>query len=128
MVVMFLVASAFDVFARHEPGMLVEIDIFPFGLQQLANAAQRAQADPRRELGLLLHRPNTLVLLTGGKSVVIGGHLLEAVMQFQQLYGRKDPASFCLIVGRDQRGRCRPVPSDRPRPIRPAKVGAFWPS
>jgi hypothetical protein len=36
-------------------------------------------------LSLLLQRPNALVLLTGGEGVVVGGHLLEAVMQFQQL-------------------------------------------
>jgi hypothetical protein len=32
----------------------VQIDIFPFGLQQLTNPAQGAQADLERELSLLL--------------------------------------------------------------------------
>ncbi|MNR44302.1 hypothetical protein D3C85_1630220 [compost metagenome] len=54
MVVLFLAASAFDVFTGEEPGLLVQIDIFPFGLQQLANPAQGAQADPERELRFLL--------------------------------------------------------------------------
>ncbi|EJM48101.1 hypothetical protein PMI28_05677 [Pseudomonas sp. GM48] len=54
MMVLFLTPGAFDVFTGEEPGLLVQIDIFPFGLQQLANPAQRAQADPERELGLLL--------------------------------------------------------------------------
>ena len=54
MVVLFLAAGAFDVFTGEESGLLVQIDIFPFGLQQLANPAQRAQADPERELGFLL--------------------------------------------------------------------------
>lgn len=54
MVVLFLAASAFDIFAGKEPRLLVQIDIFPFGLQQLANPAQRAQADPERELGFFL--------------------------------------------------------------------------
>lgn len=38
-VVLFLATGAFDVFAREEPGLLLQIDIFPFGLQQLANPA-----------------------------------------------------------------------------------------
>jgi hypothetical protein len=50
MVVLFLAACAFDVFAGEEPRLLVQIDIFPFGLQQLAYPAQGAQADPEREL------------------------------------------------------------------------------
>ena len=50
MVVLFLAPGAFDVLAGEEPGLLVQIDIFPFGLQQLANPAQGAQADPKREL------------------------------------------------------------------------------
>ncbi|MNP43348.1 hypothetical protein D3C76_1371630 [compost metagenome] len=54
MVVLFLAAGAFDVFTGEEPGLLVQIDIFPFGLQQLANPAQGAQADPERELRFLL--------------------------------------------------------------------------
>ena len=48
MVVLFLAPDAFDVFAGEEPGLLVQIDIFPFGLQQLANPTQRAQADPEQ--------------------------------------------------------------------------------
>jgi hypothetical protein len=54
MVVLFLAPGAFDVFTGEEPGLLVQVDIFPFGLQQLANPAQGAQADPERELSLLL--------------------------------------------------------------------------
>ena len=54
MVVLFLGACVFDVFTGEKPGLLVQIDIFPFGLQQLANPAQRAQADPERELGFFL--------------------------------------------------------------------------
>ncbi|MNY72503.1 hypothetical protein D3C86_2110790 [compost metagenome] len=54
MVVLFLAAGAFDVFAGEEPGLPVQIDIFPFGLQQLANPAQGAQADPERELSFFL--------------------------------------------------------------------------
>ena len=54
MVVLFLAAGAFDVFAGEEPGLLVQIDIFPFGLQQFTNSAQRAQANPERELRFLL--------------------------------------------------------------------------
>ena len=50
MVVLFLAASAFDVFTGEKPRLPVEIDIFPFGLQQLANPAQGAHADPKREL------------------------------------------------------------------------------
>ena len=38
-VVLFLATGAFDVFAREEPSLLLQIDIFPFGLQQLANPA-----------------------------------------------------------------------------------------
>ncbi|BBH34317.1 hypothetical protein PBDP_3854 [Pseudomonas sp. St290] len=53
-VVLFLATGAFDVFAGEEPGLQVQIDIFPLGLQQLANPAQRAQADPERELSFLL--------------------------------------------------------------------------
>ncbi|MCY1450364.1 hypothetical protein D9M71_671640 [compost metagenome] len=49
-----LAPGTFDVFAGDEPGLLVQIDIFPFGLQQLANPAQRAQADPECELGFFL--------------------------------------------------------------------------
>lgn len=30
------------------------------------------------------------------------------------------------LCGAGSGGRCRPVPSGHPRPIRPAKVGAFW--
>jgi len=85
MVVLLLAASAFDTFTGEKPRLLVQIGIFPFGLQQLAYPAQRTPADPERELSLLLQRPNALVLLTGGEGVVVGGHLLEAVMQFQQL-------------------------------------------
>jgi hypothetical protein len=33
MVVLFLAASAFDVFTGEEPRLQVQIDIFPFGLQ-----------------------------------------------------------------------------------------------
>jgi hypothetical protein len=54
MVVLFLAAGAFDVFTGEEPRLSVQIDTFPFGLQQLANPAQRTQADPKRELSLLL--------------------------------------------------------------------------
>ena len=49
MVVLLLAPGAFDVFAGEEPGLLVQIDIFPFSLQQLTNPALRAQADPERE-------------------------------------------------------------------------------
>ncbi|MNG37279.1 hypothetical protein D3C84_1245790 [compost metagenome] len=54
MVVLFLAPGAFDVFTGEEPGLPVQIDIFPFGLEQLANPAQRAQADPECELGFFL--------------------------------------------------------------------------
>ena len=54
MVVLFLATSAFDIFAGEEPDLLVQIDIFPFGLQQLAYPTQGAQTDPERELGFLL--------------------------------------------------------------------------
>ena len=37
--VLFLTAGAFDIFAGEEPGLLVQVDIFPFGLQQPANPA-----------------------------------------------------------------------------------------
>lgn len=40
-VVLFLAAGTFDVFAGEEAGLPVQIDIFPFGLQQLANPTQR---------------------------------------------------------------------------------------
>lgn len=42
MVVLFLAAGAFDVFTGEEPGLPVQIDILPFGLEQLTNPAQRA--------------------------------------------------------------------------------------
>ena len=54
MVVLFLAPGAFDVFAGEEPGLPVQIDILPFGLEQLTNPAQRAQANPERELRFLL--------------------------------------------------------------------------
>ncbi len=54
MVVLLLAPGAFDVFAREEPRLLIQIDIFPFGLEQLSNPAQGAQADPERELGFFL--------------------------------------------------------------------------
>ncbi|MNL32934.1 hypothetical protein D3C87_1548180 [compost metagenome] len=54
MVVLFLAPGTFDVFTREEPGLLFQIDIFPFGLEQLANPAQGAQADPERELSFFL--------------------------------------------------------------------------
>lgn len=38
MVVLFLAACAFDVFTGEKSGLLVQIDIFPFGLQQLGIA------------------------------------------------------------------------------------------
>jgi len=104
MVVLFLAAGAFDVFTGEEPRLSLQIDIFPFGLQQLANSAQRAQADPERELGFFFQRPNAVVFLPGGEGAVIGGHLLEAVVQFQQLSRRKDAASFGFVVGWDQWG------------------------
>ena len=50
MVVLFFAPGAFDVFTGEEPGLPVQIDIFPFGLEQLANPAQRAQADPELSL------------------------------------------------------------------------------
>jgi hypothetical protein len=90
MVVLFLAPAAFDVFTGEESGLLVQIDIFPFGLQQLANSAQGAQADPERELGFFFQRPNAFILLTCGEGVVVGRHLLEALVQFQELRGRKD--------------------------------------
>lgn len=52
--VLFLAPSAFDVFTGEEPRLPVQIDIFPFRLQQLANPAQRAQADSKRELSFFL--------------------------------------------------------------------------
>jgi hypothetical protein len=42
MVVLFLTAGAFDVFTGEESRLPVQIDIFPFVLQQLANPAQGA--------------------------------------------------------------------------------------
>ena len=51
---LFLAPGAFDVFTGEEPGLPVQIDIFPFGLEQFTNPAQRAQADPERELRFLL--------------------------------------------------------------------------
>ena len=53
MVVLFLAASAFDIFAGEEPGLPVQIDLFPFGLQQLANPAQRAQTDLEQRAAFL---------------------------------------------------------------------------
>lgn len=99
MVVLFLAPGAFDVLAGEEPGLPVQIDILPFGLEQLANPAQRAQVDPECELRFLLYRSNAVVFLPRGQGVVIGGHLLEAVVQFQQLSRRKDAASFRFVVG-----------------------------
>ena len=54
MVVLFLASGAFDVFAGEESGLPVQVNIFPFGLQQLAYPTQGAQTDPERELGFLL--------------------------------------------------------------------------
>ena len=54
MVVLFLAAGAFDVFAGEEPRLPLQIDIFPFGLVQLSGPAQGAQTDPARELGFFL--------------------------------------------------------------------------
>jgi hypothetical protein len=54
MVVLFLAPSAFDVFAGEESSLPVQIDMFPFGLEQFTNPAQRAQANPERELRFLL--------------------------------------------------------------------------
>jgi len=54
MAVLFFAACAFDVFAGEEPSLLVQIDIFPFGLVQLSDPAQGAQTDPARELGFFL--------------------------------------------------------------------------
>ena len=54
MVAWFLAPGAFNVFTGEEPSLPVLIDIFPFGLQQLANPAQGAQADPERELRFLI--------------------------------------------------------------------------
>lgn len=42
--------------------------------------------------------PNALVFLAGGEGIVIGRHLLEAVVQFQQLRGRRDALKACIIV------------------------------
>ncbi|VVP14745.1 hypothetical protein PS850_03556 [Pseudomonas fluorescens] len=63
MVVLLLAASALTFFTREEPRLPVQIDIFPFGLQQLANPAQRTQADPERELGFFSQRPNAVGFL-----------------------------------------------------------------
>ncbi len=54
MMVLFLAPGAFDVFTGEEPGLPVQVDIFSFGLEQLANPAQGGQADPERELYFLL--------------------------------------------------------------------------
>jgi hypothetical protein len=54
MVILFLAPGAFDVFAWEEPGLLVQVDSFLFGLQQLANPTQGTQADLERELFFLL--------------------------------------------------------------------------
>ena len=69
-----------------------------FGLQQLANSAQGAQADPERELGFFFQRPNAFILLTCGEGVVVGRHLLEALVQFQELRGRKDAPKACIKI------------------------------
>lgn len=82
MVVLFLAPSALDVFTGEEPGLSLQINIFPFALHQFTNPTQRAEADPERELRFLLQRSNAVVFLAGGEGVVIGGHLLEAVVQF----------------------------------------------
>lgn len=103
MVVLFF-SVAFDVFAEEEPGLPVQIDILPFGLEQLTNTAQRAQADPQCQLRFLLLQSNAVVFLARGEGVVIGGHLQETVVQFQQLSRGKEAASFRFVVGRDQWG------------------------
>ena len=36
--------------ARHEPGPGFQVDVFPSGLQQLADPASRPEADPERQL------------------------------------------------------------------------------
>ena len=51
MMVLVLAPGAFDVFARDKLGLLVQIDIPQFGLQQLADPAHGAEADPERKLG-----------------------------------------------------------------------------
>jgi hypothetical protein len=66
MVVLFLAASAFDIFTGEIPSLLVQSGIFRFGLQQLAYPAQGAQAGPGRELNLLLKGTNALVFLVSG--------------------------------------------------------------
>jgi hypothetical protein len=50
MMVLFLAPAAFDVFTGKELGLPVQIGIFPFGLEQLANPAQRAQAQDHNSL------------------------------------------------------------------------------
>lgn len=39
MMVLFFAPAAFDVPARDEPGMVLQIDILPFGLKQLTDLA-----------------------------------------------------------------------------------------
>jgi hypothetical protein len=56
MVAWFLAPGAFNVFTGEEPSLPVLIDIFPFGLKQLANPAQGAQADPERCVSLFSGR------------------------------------------------------------------------
>jgi hypothetical protein len=51
MVVLFLAAGAFDIFTGEEPALPFQIDIFPFGLEQLANPAQGGTAGKLKSPG-----------------------------------------------------------------------------
>lgn len=50
--VLLLSPAAFDIRNGYKPNAMFQIDVFPFGLKQLPDPAQRSQADAKRKLGL----------------------------------------------------------------------------
>lgn len=58
-------------FGRDEPGAFFQIDVAPFGFEQLADAAEGAQADPDGALHAWVDRADAGVFLAGGEGVVV---------------------------------------------------------
>ena len=58
MVILALAFMAFGGLGRDEPRPLLQIHEAPFGLKQLADSAECAQADPQRALDARIDRAN----------------------------------------------------------------------
>jgi len=88
-VILALTLVPFGGLGRYEPSAFLQIHVAPFRLEQFADAAEGAQADPYGALHARIDWTDAGVFLAGGQGFVVTLKALEDIAQFANLIWRK---------------------------------------